>query len=186
MQVTATPTVEHHAARLHWLPIAVDGTSRHEASYVHGMLVGTNSASQLSSWWVLWGSEKWETTYAASREIYFDDEFSNATNVSFKDAEGNDRQSLFFFFADGKAQVLMASCQNWKAESPGATLCWLCMRNRVVCLATFGTASARDGNREETIAIGPKYRTITSDRCEPDYRLLSVLLCGHQQDTGPS
>ena len=49
----------------------------------------------------------------------------------------------FFLCADGKAQVLMAGCQNWKAESPGATVCWVCMRNRALCLATFGTASAR-------------------------------------------
>ena len=29
--------------QLHWLPIAVDGTSRHEASYVHCTLAGTAS-----------------------------------------------------------------------------------------------------------------------------------------------
>ena len=39
--------------RLHWLPIAVDGTSRHEASYVHCTLGGTASPNQLSSWWLL-------------------------------------------------------------------------------------------------------------------------------------
>ena len=47
--------------QLHWLPIAVDGTSRHEASYVHCTLGGTASSNQLSSWWLLGGSEKWET-----------------------------------------------------------------------------------------------------------------------------
>ena len=60
--------------RLHWLPIAVDGTSRHEASYVHCTLGGTASPNQVSSWWLLGGSEKWETHYAASQEIDFDDE----------------------------------------------------------------------------------------------------------------
>ena len=127
--------------RLHWLPIAVDGTSRHEASYVHCTLGGTASPNQLSSWWLLGGSEKWETLYAASQEIDFDDELRKAATVSFKDTAGNDRQSLFFLCADGKAQVLMAGCQNWKAESPGATVCWVYMRNRALCLATFGTAS---------------------------------------------
>ena len=131
---------------LHWLPIAVDGTSRHEASYVHCTLGGTASPNQLSSWWLMGGSEKWETLYAASQEMDFDTELRKAAAVSFKDAEGNDRQSLFFLCADGKAQVLMAGCQNWKAESPGATVCWVCMRKRAVCLATFGTASAIDGN----------------------------------------
>ena len=36
--------------RLHWLPFAVDSTSRHEASYVHCTLGGTASPNQLSSW----------------------------------------------------------------------------------------------------------------------------------------
>ena len=35
--------------QLHWLPIAVDGTSRHEASYVHCTLGGGASPNQLSS-----------------------------------------------------------------------------------------------------------------------------------------
>ena len=89
--------------RLHWLPIAVDGTSRHEASYVHCTLGGTASPNQLSNWWLLGGSEKCETLYATSQEIYFDDELRKAATVSFKDTEGNDRQSLFFLCADGKS-----------------------------------------------------------------------------------
>ena len=51
--------------RLHWLPIAVDGKSRQEASYVHCTLGGTASPNHL----LLGGSEKWETLYAASQEI---------------------------------------------------------------------------------------------------------------------
>ena len=166
--------------QLHWLPIAVDGTSRHEASYVHCTLGGTANPNQLSSWWLLGGSEKWETLYAASQEIDFDDEWRKAATVIFKDTGGNDRQSLFFLCADGKAQVLMAGCQNWKAESPGAAVCWLCMRNRALCLATFGTASAIDGNWEPAVGINAIYRTITTDRRVPDYGLhgvLRVLLC---------
>ena len=132
--------------RLHWLPIAVDGTLRHEASYVHCTLGCAASHNQLSSWLPLGGSEKWETLYAASQEIDFDDELRKAATVSFKDTEGSDRQSLFFMCADGKTQVLIAGCQNWKAESPGATVCWVCMCNRALCLATFGTASAIDAD----------------------------------------
>ena len=55
--------------RLHWLLVAVDGTSRHEASYVHCTLASTASPKQLFSWWLVGGSEKWETLYAASQEI---------------------------------------------------------------------------------------------------------------------
>ena len=72
--------------RLHWLPIAVDGTSRHEASCVHCTLGGIASPNQLSNWWLRGGTEKWETLYAASQEIDFDDELRKAANVSFKDA----------------------------------------------------------------------------------------------------
>ena len=87
---------EHPDRRLHWLPIAVDGTSRHEASYVHCTLGGTASPDQLSSCWLLWGSEKWETLYAASQAIDFDDELHKVAIVSSKDTGGNDRQSFFF------------------------------------------------------------------------------------------
>ena len=153
---------------LHWLPIAVDGTSRHEASYVHCTLGGTTSPNQLCSSWLLGGSEKWETLYPGPQEIDFDDELRKSATVSFKDTGGNDRQSLFFLCADGKAQVLMAGCQNWKAESPGATVCWVCRRNCALCLVTFGTASAIDGNREGAVAIGAIYRTFTGDRRVPD------------------
>ena len=67
------------------------------------------------------------------------------------------------------------------SESPAATVCWVCMRNRALCLATFGTASAIDGNWEGAVAIGAIYRTITSDRRVPNYGLHGVLrvpLCG--------
>ena len=84
--------------RLHWLPIAVDDTSRHEASYVHCTLRGTANPNQLSSRWLLFGSEKWETLYVAPQEIDFDGRFRKAANVSFKDTGGNDRRSLFFSF----------------------------------------------------------------------------------------
>ena len=85
-------------------------------------LVAPPAPNKLSSWWLLGVTEKWETLYAASQEIDFDDELRKAATVSFKDTGGNDRQSLFFLCADGKAQVLMAACQNWKAETLGATL----------------------------------------------------------------
>ena len=51
-------TMQPGDRRLHWLPIAVDGTSTHEASYVHCTLGGTVNPNQLSSWWLLRGSEK--------------------------------------------------------------------------------------------------------------------------------
>ena len=167
--------------RLHWLPITVDGTWRHEASYVHCTLGGTASPNQLSTWWLFGGSEKRETIYAASQEIDFDDELRKAATVSLENTVGKDRQSLFFLCADGKAQVLMAGCQNWKAECPGATVCWVCMRSRALWFATFGTASAIDTGRIGAVAIGAMYRTITSDRRVPDYGLhgvLRVLFCG--------
>ena len=147
------------------------------------MLGGTASPNQLSSWWLLGGRKVGDPLrYAASQEIDFDDELRKAATVGLKGTGGNDRQSLFFFLcADGKAQVLIEGCQNWKAESPGATVCWVCMCNRALCLATFGTASAIDGNWEGVVAIGAIYRTITSDRRVPDYGLhgvLRVVLCG--------
>ena len=100
---------------MHWLPVAVDGTSRHEASYVHCTLGGTANPNQLSSWWLLGGSEQWETLYTASQEIDFDDELRKAATVTFKDTEGNDRRSLFFFFY---VQMGKHKC-SWRAAKTG-------------------------------------------------------------------
>ena len=41
--------------RLHWVPIPVDVTSRHEASYGHCTLGGTPGPTHLSSSWLLGG-----------------------------------------------------------------------------------------------------------------------------------
>ena len=60
----------HGAQRLHWLPIAVDGTSRHEASYVHCTLGATASPNRLSSWWLLWGRETCESLRGLPRNRF--------------------------------------------------------------------------------------------------------------------
>ena len=99
--------------RLHWLPIAVHGASRQEASYVHCTLGGTASPNQLSRWLLLGRSEKWETLYAASQEMDFDDELRKGTTVSFKDTEGNERRSLFFCVQMGKRRC------SWRAAKTG-------------------------------------------------------------------
>ena len=83
--------------------------------------------------------------------------------------------------ADGKAQVFMAGCQNWKAESPGATVCWVCMRSPTLRLATFRTASAINADWIGVVAIGAIHRTITGDRRVLAYGrhgVLRVVLCG--------
>ena len=75
----------------------------------------------------------------------------------------------------------MAGCENWKAESPGATVCWVCMRSRALCFPVFGTASAIDADCIGVAAICSIFGTITGDRQVPDYGLhgvLRVLLCG--------
>ena len=69
-----------------------------------------------------WGAVKSGRPSMASQEIDFDDALRKAATVIFQDMGRNGRQSLFFLCADGKAQVLMAGCQNWKAQSPGATV----------------------------------------------------------------
>ena len=53
--------------KCHWLPIAIDGTSRHEAGCVHCTIGGTNSPGELASWWPMGGCEQWRTIYAGAR-----------------------------------------------------------------------------------------------------------------------
>ena len=111
--------------RLHWMRIAVDGTSRHEALYVHCTLGGTSSPGQLASWWQIEGSEEWATLYAAAQEVDFDQQVGDASKAVFQHTGASDRETLFFLCADGKAQILMANCKNWKAEAPQALVCWV-------------------------------------------------------------
>ena len=99
--------------RLQWLPIAVNGTTRHEASYVDGALDGTASPNQLSSRWLLGGSEKWESLYAASQQRDFDDELRKVATVRVKKTAGNDRQSLF-----SHVQMRKRRC-SWQAAKTG-------------------------------------------------------------------
>ena len=91
---------------------AVDGTSRHEASYIHCTLEGTSSPDQFASCWLLGGSEEWATLYAAAQEVDFDQQLWDASKAVFQDTGGSDRGILFFLCADGKAHLLMANCKN--------------------------------------------------------------------------
>ena len=77
------------------------------------MRCGNASSNQLSSWWLLGGSEKLETLYAASQEIDFYNELRKAATVSFKETEGNDRRSFFFCVQMGKHRC------SWRAAKTG-------------------------------------------------------------------
>ena len=95
--------------RLHWMPLAMDGTSRHEASFVHCTLGGTHSPGQLASWWLLGGSEEWSTLYAAAQEGDFDQHLWDASKVVFQDTSGAHRETLFLLCADWEGTNL--NCQ---------------------------------------------------------------------------
>ena len=97
------------------------------------------------------------------------------------DTSGSDRETPFFLCADGKAQILMANCKNWKAEAPQALACWVCGCNRAQCLANFGLEDTIDGWWDVVLQIGAIYRHIAADRRIPDYGLhgvLHVTICG--------
>ena len=117
-------------ARLHSLPIAVDGTSRHEASYVHCTLGGASSPDQLASSRLLGGTEEWATLHAAAQELDFDQPLWDASKVVFYDISGADRETLFFLCANGKAQILIANRTNCEAGAPQAMVCWVCRCTR--------------------------------------------------------
>ena len=71
--------------------------------------------TQLSSCWLLGSSEKWETLYAVSQELDFEEDFRKAATVSLSvnDTGGNDRQSFFFCVQMGKRRC------SWRAAKIG-------------------------------------------------------------------
>ena len=101
----------------------------------------------------------------------FDQQLWDASKVVVQDTAGVDRETMFFLCADGKAQNLMANCKNSTAEAPRASVCWVCGRNRVGCIANFDLGNTIDGWWEIVLPIGAIYRHIPSDRHIPDYVL---------------
>ena len=165
----------------HWLPIAIDGTNRHEASYVHCTIGGTTSPDELASWWLMGGSEQWSTIYALAQEVDFDQALVDVSKVTTVDTGGATRQPLFFVCANGKVQILLSSCKNWKAESPHTIVCWVCGRNRADCLANFGTKQRIEMMWDANLPIIAVYRPISPARHIPDYGLHGVMricICG--------
>ena len=160
------------------MPLAMDGTSRHETSYVHCTLEGTD---QLASRWLMGGSEEWATLYAAAQEVDFEQQLWDASNVVFQDTSRAERETLFFLYAHAKAQILMANCKIFKAEASQAMMCWVRDRNRAGCLANFGLEATIDGWWELVPPMGAIYRHIPAKRRIPDYGLhgvLRVTICG--------
>ena len=82
--------------RLHWMLIAVAGTSCHKALYVHWTLGGTSSPDQLASWWLLGDGDEWATLYTAAQEVDFDQQLCDTSKAVFQDTSGSDRETLFF------------------------------------------------------------------------------------------
>ena len=110
----------------------------------------------------------------------FDQQLWDASKAVFQDTGGSDCETLFFLCADCKAQILRASCKNWKTEAPQASVCWLCGCNRGQCLANFSLVDTIDG-WWEVVLIGVIHRHIAADRRIPDYGLhgvLCVTICG--------
>ena len=89
---------------------------------MHCTIGGTTSPDELASWWLMGGSEQWSTIYVLAQEVDFDQELVDASKVTTEDTGGATRQPLFFLCADGKAQILLSGCKNWKAE-PHTQLC---------------------------------------------------------------
>ena len=166
------------------MPLAVDGTPRHEASYVHCTLRGTSSPDQLASWWLLGGSEEWATLYAAAQEVDCDQQLWDASKVVFQDTSGADRETFFFLCADGKAQILMANYKNFIVTVAAASqtmVCWVSGRNRADCLANFRLEATVDGWWEVVLPMGAICRHILAKRRIPDYGphgVPRVTICG--------
>ena len=96
--------------------------------------------------------------YAAAQEVDFEQQLWDASKVVFQQTSSVDWETLFFLRADGKAQILVANCKNFKAEASQAMVCWVCGRNRADCLANFGLEATIDGWWEVVLPMGAIYR----------------------------
>ena len=126
------------------------------------VLGGTSSPDQLATRWVLWVSEERATLYAAAQEVDLDQQLWDASAAVFQDTGGLDGGTLCFLCADGKAQVLIANCRNWRAEAPRASVCWVCRCNTAQCLTNFGLKDTIDGWWESVLPMEAIYRNIAA------------------------
>ena len=123
----------------------------------------------------------WATLYAAAQEVDFEQQLWDASKVVFQDTSGADQETLFFLYADAKAQILMANCKIFKAEASQAMVCWVRDRNRAGCLANFGLEPTIDGWWEVVLPMGAIYRHIPAKRRIPDpglHGVPPVTICG--------
>ena len=69
-----------------------------------------------ASWWLFRGAEKWSTVYTVAQTEGFDAQLRQAAEVVHTDHHGQRRKPLFFVLADGKAQVLLSGCTDFKSH----------------------------------------------------------------------
>ena len=118
--------------------------------------------------------------YAAAQEVDFEEQW-DASEVVFQDTSCANRETLFFLYADCKAQIFTANCKIFKAKVSQAMVCWVCGRNRANCLAEFGLEATIDGWWEVVLPMGAIYVHIPAKRRIPHYWLhgvLQVTICG--------
>ena len=163
-----------------WVNIGVDGTMRHRASYVHATLAVSDQCDQLASWWVMRGTEKWETVFALAGQAKFDEQLRAAQKTAWVQ-DGETKHPLFFLLADGKGQVLMSGCRSFKYKGEAGCVCWCCGKNLQQVLEAFGKEKTIDALLSAIILLSAIFRNIPPERRPPDFGLhgvARVTICG--------
>ena len=161
-----------------WVNIGVDGTMRHSASYVHATLAISDRCDQLASWWVMRGTEKWQTVHALSKVAKFDEQIRAAMETTVT-VGGNTRRCLFFLLADGKGHVLMSGCRAFKYKGESGCVCWCCGKNLEEVLKAFGKMI--DDPLSGVVLVSAIFKDIPPSRRPPDFGLhgvARVTFCG--------
>lgn len=167
-----------------WLNIALDATSRWVggSTHIHCTLGFDSRCSTLASWWLAEGSEKWGTVWAVARHVGFDGQLRELERTPVP-VHGTERLVLPFLCADGKAQVFMAGCDDWKSKGVTACICWACGGNRATIMAAFGRPAAIAQPLVQGLPPTAIMRPIPPCRRIPDFGLhgvCRVCICGLQ------
>jgi hypothetical protein len=173
------PVMQPQANQHHWVTIGVDGTARHNTTYVHCVLGLDVHCGRQGSWWLFRGAEKWSTVYTVAQKEGFDAQLHRAANVVHTDHHGQSRKPLFFLLADGKAQVLLSGCSDFKSHT--GCVCWVCGLTQFEVVDLFGKESTLLGAIVESLLPSAQMRGIPPNRRIPDFGLhgvCRVTLCG--------
>ena len=129
----ATRAPQSHRGKV-LVVIAIDGTRRHNRTFVHFNVGDVRSSLPYVSWLFIHGPEKESVLQQLSAVAELNDEIKDVQQTTYIDNNSFECSVEFEIIADRKGHVASGACKGWTTAHPLAVVCWLCGKSmRSVC-----------------------------------------------------